>query len=95
MGVNFGLKLCVFIYDVDQILDANDLFERFLRIYNEKSNANVSGFFNIQWGWNTKRVLNSNGNPLFGFLMVFCFDQIAPAHFVRISNGSVFEWSGL
>ena len=33
-------------------------------------------------GWNTEYVLNSNGNPLFGFLMVFCLEQNG-SHFVQ------------
>ena len=67
----------------------------------QRPNARYSG------GWNTECVRNSNGNPLFGFPMVFYFEQ-SGGHFfknhwkskqngctfVRISNGSVLEWSG-
>ena len=58
-------------------------------------------------GWNTERILNSYGNPLFGFPMVFHFEQNGGhfvknpwkfeqngRHFVWIHNGSVFQWLG-
>ena len=59
-------------------------------------------------GWNTEWVWNSSGNPLFGFPMLFCFEQSScnffknhwkfeqnGLNFVQISNGSVFfKWLG-
>ena len=46
-------------------------------------------------GWNTKGVLNSNGNPLYGFPTVFRFEQNG-GHFVQNrkseQNGYYFFW---
>ena len=59
-------------------------------------------------GCNTKHVQYSNGSPLFGFPMAFCFEQNGShfvqnqwkseqnvGHFVWISKDSVLEWSGV
>ena len=60
------------------------------RALKNKQCATSEKIYLYSGGWNTKRVLNSNGHPLFGFPMAFRFEQNG-GHFLWISNGSVFQ----